>query len=139
MYEIINTHYMKVFEYLDRISMMHKLVSRQKTGTPEEFAGQLGVSRTSLYEMIDELRSRGVPIAYSKSAKTFFYRQPYDIAVTCSMRPLTYLEEKESTGGKMRPLTYLEEKESTGGTNISPKILFFRTLPSELSMVILPC
>jgi biotin operon repressor len=114
---------MKVFEYLDRISMMHKLVSRQKTGTPEEFAGQLGVSRTSLYEMIDELRSRGVPIAYSKSAKTFFYRQPYDIAVTCSMRPLTYLEEKESTGG----------------TNISPKILFFRTLPSELSMVILPC
>jgi biotin operon repressor len=114
---------MKVFEYLDRISMMHKLVSRQKTGTPEEFAGQLGVSRTSLYEMIDELRSRGVPIAYSKSAKTFFYRQPYDIAVTCSLKPLTHKEEKESSGG----------------TNIFPKILFFRTLASELSMVILPC
>ena len=78
---------MKVFEYLDRISMMHKLVSRQRTGTPEEFAGSLGVSRTSLYELIDELRSRGAPIAYSKSAKTFFYSQPYDIAVTCSLRP----------------------------------------------------
>jgi len=86
---------MKVFEYLDRISMMHKLVSRQKTGTPEEFAKQLGVSRTSLYELIDELRLRGVPIAYSKSAKTFFYRQPYDIDVTCSLRPLTYPELKE--------------------------------------------
>jgi predicted DNA-binding transcriptional regulator YafY len=90
---------MKVFEYLDRISMMHKLVSRQKTGTPEEFAHQLGVSRTSLYELIDELRLRGVPIAYSKSAKTFFYRQPYDIDVTCSLRPLTYKDEKESSGG----------------------------------------
>ena len=114
---------MKVFEYLDRISMMHKLVMRQRTGTPEEFARQLGVSRTSLYELIDELRSRGVPIAYSKSAKTFFYRQPYDITVTCSLRPLTYKEEKESSGG----------------INIFPKILFFRTLLSELSMVTLPC
>lgn len=114
---------MKMFEYLDRISMMHKLVLRQKTGTPEEFARQLGVSRTSLYELIDELRSRGVPIAYSKSAKTFFYRIPFDIAVTCSLRPLTYNEEKESLGG----------------INYFPKILFFRTLLSDLSMVILPC
>jgi biotin operon repressor len=114
---------MKVFEYLDRISMMHKLVSRQRTGTPEEFARQLGVSRTSLYELIDELRSRGAPIAYSKSAKTFFYRQPYDIAVTCLLRPLTYTEEKENAGG----------------INIFSKILFFRTLLSDLSMVTLPC
>src|SRR5664280_1224213 len=114
---------MKVFEYLERISMAHKLVSRQKTGTPEEFARQLGVSRTSLYELIDELRSRGAPIAYSKSAKTFFYRQPYDIAVTCSLRPLTFSEEKENAGG----------------VNIFSKILFFRTMLSELGIVILPC
>ena len=114
---------MKVFEYLDRISMMHKLVSGQRTGTPEEFARQLGVSRTSLYELIDELRSRGAPIIYSKSTKTFFYSQPYDIAVTCLLRPLTYSEEKENAGG----------------ANIFPKILFFRTLLSELSIVMLPC
>jgi biotin operon repressor len=114
---------MKVFEYLDRISLMHKLVSRQKTGTPAEFARQLGVSRTSLYELIDELRFRGVPISYSKSAKTFFYRQPYDINVTCSIKPLTYNEKKENSGG----------------INIFPTILFFRTLLSELSVVILPC
>jgi len=114
---------MKVFEFLDRISMMHKLVLRQKTGTPEEFARQLGVSRTTLYELIDELKSRGVPIVYSKSAKTFFYKQPYDIAVTCSLRPLTIKEEKESSGG----------------INYFPKILFFRTLQSELSVVSLPC
>jgi hypothetical protein len=114
---------MKVFEYLDRIGKMHKLVQRQRTGTPEEFAKQLGVSRTSLYELIDELRSRGAPILYSKSTKTFFYSQPYDIAITCSLRPLSYVEEKENAGG----------------TNISPKILFFRTLLPDLSLVTLPC
>src|SRR5512138_134665 len=114
---------MKVFEYLERISKMHKLVSRRRTGTPEEFARELGVSRTSLYELIDELRSRGAPIAYSKSTKTFFYRQPYDIAVTCSLRPLTFKEEKENTGG----------------STFFSGILFFRTLLSDLSMVTLPC
>ena len=114
---------MKVFEYLDRISMVHKLVSRQRTGTPEEFARQLGVSRSSLYELIDELRSRGAPILYSKSGKTFFYRQPYDIAVTCYLRPLSYDEKKENSGG----------------TNLFSKILFSRTLCSDLSKVILPC
>jgi predicted DNA-binding transcriptional regulator YafY len=114
---------MKVFEYLDRIIKMHKLVSRQRTGTPGEFASQLGVSRTSLYELIDELRSRGVPISYSKSAKTFFYRQPYDIAVTFTLRPLTYTETKENEGG----------------ANYFSKILFFRTLSSDLSIAMLPC
>ncbi len=114
---------MKVFEYLDRISTMHKLVSRRKTGTPQEFADQLGVSRTSLYELIDELRSRGAPIVYSKSARTFFYQQPYDIAITCSLKPLTYNEQKENSGGAM----------------FFFKILFFRTLPTDLSSVILPC
>jgi predicted DNA-binding transcriptional regulator YafY len=105
---------MKVFEYLDRISIIHKLITRQRTGTPEEFARQVGVSRTRLYELIDELKIRGAPIAYSKSAKTFFYNQPYYIAVTCLMRPLTYNEEKENSGG----------------INIYSQILFYRTMLS---------
>jgi biotin operon repressor len=114
---------MKVFEYLDRISMMHKLVSGQRTGTPEELARSLGVSRTSLYDLIDELKSRGAPITYSKSAKTFFYSQPYDIAVTCSIKPLTITEAKENSGG----------------LNISARILFFRTLLTEISRIDLQC
>jgi len=114
---------MKLFKYLERISMMHKLVSRQKTGTPDECARQLGVSRTSLYELIDELKSRGAPISYSKSARTFFYRQPYDIEIKCSLRSLTPLEAKENYGGWYN----------------SSKVLFFRTQLSELSMVTLPC
>jgi len=114
---------MKLFEYLDRITLMHKLVSRQRTGTPEELARSLGVSRTSLYELIDELRSRGAPIAYSKSAKTFFYSEPYDIAVTCTLKPLSYAEAKNHYGG----------------INIYSKILFFRTLLTELSLETLQC
>jgi predicted DNA-binding transcriptional regulator YafY len=107
---------MKVFEYLDRISKMHKLVLRRRTGTPEEFARQLGVSRTSLYELLDEMKSRGAPIEYSKSCRTFYYRHPFEIAVTCSLRSLSFAEEKELYGG----------------LNIFSSVLFFRTMIYEI-------
>lgn len=107
---------MKIFEYLDRISRMHRMLIRRRTGTPSEFASQLGVSRTTLYEMIDELKSRGAPISYSKSSCTFFYAEPYEINVSCSMRPLNHFEEKHLTGG-----------------NFFGRVLFFRTLLSEIS------
>ena len=108
---------MKVFEYLDRISRMHKMLNRQHTGTPSEFASHLGVSRTTLYEMIDELKSRGAPISYSKSSCTFFYTEPFEINVSCSMRSLNHVEEKQLTGG-----------------NFFGRILFFRTILGEISI-----
>ena len=106
---------MKVFEYLDRISRMHKMLTGQHTGTPSEFASHLGVSRTTLYEMIDELKSRGAPISYSKSSCTFFYTEPFEINVSCSMRLLNHYEEKQLTGG-----------------NFFGRVLFSRTLLSEI-------
>jgi biotin operon repressor len=90
---------MKVFEYLDRINRMHKMVHSQQTGTQYEFAEFLGVSRTTLYEMIDELRSRGAPIQYSKSQRTFFYTEPFEINIYCSLRPLKHAEERTINGG----------------------------------------
>lgn len=92
------------------------MLTRQRTGTPAEFAGQLGVSRTTLYEMIDELRSRGAPISYSKSSCTFFYTEPFEINVSCSMRPLSHHEEKQLSGG-----------------NFFGRVLFSRTIQAEIS------
>jgi hypothetical protein len=114
---------MKLFEYIDRISKMHRLIQVRGTGTPSEFARYLRVSRTSLYELIDEMKSRGAPIVYSKSARTFYYSQPYDITITCTLRPLTCKEEKENSGG----------------AKLYSTVLFFRTLFPELSKVSMPC
>ena len=107
---------MKVFEYLDRISKMHRMLIRQSTGTPSEFAHQLGVSRTTLYEMIDEFKSRGAPISYSKSLCTIYYTEPFEINVTCSLRSLNHSEKKQLSGG-----------------NFSGRVLFFRTVLSDIS------
>ena len=90
---------MKFFTILDRIDRMNKLVKEARTGSPDEFATRLGVSRTSLYELLDELRSRGAPIGYSKSVKTFLYTEPFDITITCILRPLSDKDKKDLSGG----------------------------------------
>jgi predicted DNA-binding transcriptional regulator YafY len=78
---------------------MNRLIKHRATGSPGEFARLLGISRTRLYEMIDELKSQDVPIAYDKSANTFYYEQPFDVSVSFSVRPLQTREEKLIQGG----------------------------------------
>lgn len=75
------------------------MIQRRATGSPGEFASLLGISRTRLYEIIDELKSQDVPIAYDKSGNTFYYEQPYDVSVSFSVRPLKIREEKMIQGG----------------------------------------
>ncbi len=113
---------MKAFKQLDRIGRIGQLLEQRRTGTPLELAGRLGVSRTSLYELLDELRSRGAPILYSKSEQTFYLKEPYEISVRCIIRPIKKDEQKDLNGGEF-----------------FPGILFFRTLESDLSIVTLPC
>jgi len=90
---------MKIFEYIDRISLMHKLISEKRTGTPNDFAARLGIKRARLYELIDEIKSYGAPILYSKNERSFYYQQPYDIRLVCIMQPLSKKEFVESNGG----------------------------------------
>ena len=61
----------KVFEYVDLISRFHSLVMSQMTGNPDTFAEKLGISRSSLYNLIAEIQSYGIEIEYSRESGTF--------------------------------------------------------------------
>jgi hypothetical protein len=102
---------MKVFHYLERIERIHTMVSQESTGSPIEFASRLGISRTRLYEIMDDLKLEGAPILYSKSCKTFYYEEPFHISVSFELRVLNSREVKTTNGGN------------------HSWVLFFRTLP----------
>jgi len=91
---------MKVLHYLERIEMIHKLVDQERTGTPAEFARRLGISRTRLYEIMDDLKLEGAPIAYSRSCRTFYYEEPFHISITFELRPLSYEDTRVISGGQ---------------------------------------
>ncbi len=78
----------KVFEYVDLVARFHAFVVSRSTGTPEAFAAKLGVSRSTLYNLIEELRSYGIDIEYSRSRQTFLYVYPERVEITIVIRQL---------------------------------------------------
>lgn len=64
---------MRIFEYLEKLKLFTHLIESEATGTPSEFAERLGISRATLYNVIEELNSMGLGIAYSRTRFTFYY------------------------------------------------------------------
>ncbi len=103
---------MKIFKYLERIELMHKLVDHENTGSPQEFASRLGISRTRLYEIMDYLKMEGAPIAYSKSCRTFYYSEPFHISISVELKALNASETKSTNGGKFFISTFFPDSAS---------------------------
>jgi predicted DNA-binding transcriptional regulator YafY len=64
---------MNLFKNLKSLDKLHTLILQEKTGSPKELAQQLGISRSTLYVLIEELSSLNVPIIYSRKYETFYY------------------------------------------------------------------
>ncbi|MBS3808196.1 MAG: helix-turn-helix domain-containing protein [Bacteroidales bacterium] len=64
---------------MDRYKKMHLLIKRENTGTPGEFARKLGISKSQLYNCLDELRIRGAEITYSKIKRSYVYQTPVEV------------------------------------------------------------
>jgi hypothetical protein len=94
---------MKILHYLERIERIHKMVLQENTGSPNEFARRLGISRTRLYEIMDELKLEGAPISYSKSCRTFYYEEPFHISISVDIKTLDNEEVAITSGGQFFP------------------------------------
>ena len=52
---------------------MDLLISMMSTGTPKEFAGKLGLRRSTLFQSLQEMREMGVDIRYSYFRQSYYY------------------------------------------------------------------
>ncbi|MDD3077939.1 MAG: HTH domain-containing protein [Paludibacter sp.] len=66
---------MNVFKDFTCLQRLHELVLLEKTGTPQQLAKRLGISRATLYVMIDQLKSIDMEIVYSRKTQTFCYKK----------------------------------------------------------------
>lgn len=63
---------MKHLKYLERYKKMQRLILNEKTGTSDEFALKIGMSRRMLFNYLDDLRDLGLEIAYCRKRKTYY-------------------------------------------------------------------
>ena len=80
---------MKIFVQIQQLQKIDQLIAAEQTGTPEEFAQKLNISPRRLYDILDELKSRGAPIAYSRSAKNYFYTKEFQLDISFHFRCLS--------------------------------------------------
>ena len=94
---------------IERIQRAADLIGAAKTGSPDEFARRLRVSRRQLYNLIDFLKAQGAPIAYSRERRTFFFTRPgFRLEIIFSIKSLGDDDTQNISGGvSLRALTDL--------------------------------
>lgn len=60
---------------LERISQIDRSLRFKKTGTADEFARKLCISRSTLFEMFSLMKDFGAEIAYCPHRQTYYYTQ----------------------------------------------------------------
>ena len=70
---------MNHFDYIDRIKREDAFIRNRATGTAEDFAKKMGVSRRTIFSDLDLLRSKGADISFNKSNKSYIYQSKFSL------------------------------------------------------------
>jgi len=107
---------MNIIQTFERVEKLHLLIANKRTGKPDELARRLGISRATLYNMIEELKSYNLPISYSKMQQSFYYEK--DVKLSCTFSIQLIENQKDliqiNGGSYISPIS----SESTYGINL---------------------
>lgn len=96
---------MNFIKQIKRITKMHKLISSEKTGTPEVFARKLCLSRSQLYNELDMIKELDAPVKYCKKRESFYYETSFELILNFSLQIIKDDESREIFGGSyFRPI-----------------------------------
>ena len=65
-------------EKSDLIERVHKLIQRRGTGTPDELASRLNMSKATVFRLIECMKDLGAPIVYDFLCQTYTYESPVE-------------------------------------------------------------
>ncbi|MCC5936684.1 MAG: HTH domain-containing protein [Lunatimonas sp.] len=92
---------MEFIKQIERFQLLSKLIKEERTGSPDELASRLGVSRAKLYLMLDELKDEGAKIRYSKRINSFVFENCDGISIGVSIHILGLEESRKIFAGKV--------------------------------------
>ena len=116
---------MNLLKDFQRLELLHTLILKEKTGSPKQLAEQLGISRATLYVLIDEFNSLNMPVSYSRKYETFYYQQ--DVKLELSFKIETIIDPKELRRINGGNLTLSLPSDFSDGRNLSLYSYFANT------------
>jgi predicted DNA-binding transcriptional regulator YafY len=88
-----------VLRILNRLDRLDYFIGRQSTGTADELAQKLGISRRQLYNYLDEMKVLGVEVEYDRFAKTYRYKGNMRLKISVRAEMLSPCEAVSVNGG----------------------------------------
>jgi hypothetical protein len=58
---------------INKIEQIDQLIRMKATGKPKDFADKLGISESTLYRYLNEMRDHKAPISFDKIKNTYYY------------------------------------------------------------------
>ena len=77
---------MKTVQQLERLKAVHRLIEAKKTGTPDQLASKLNVSRRYVFRLVDQIRALGGEIAFSRRRKTYYYSNKFKLVILIKVK-----------------------------------------------------
>lgn len=93
---------MPLNRYINRLKRMEELIRKGSTGTPEEFASKMNLSRSAIMIYIKEMREMGASISYCSARQTYCFEKP--VQFQFGFKPLTPEDMSKRNAGFMRVL-----------------------------------
>jgi predicted DNA-binding transcriptional regulator YafY len=90
---------MNFIRQIERLQILNKLIREERTGTPEELAERLGVSRRQLYTYFDLLKDFGLEVGFSRKINSFYYCEKKDLRISLNIQVLENAEMANINGG----------------------------------------
>jgi len=99
---------MSVLNKIERIKRMHRMISYQSTGSPQQFARKMDISQSMLYILIKELKELGAPVVYCRYRESYEYLYPVEFQMGFVSPSMSEAELTETYGGAMiQPICFL--------------------------------
>ncbi|GAA4276003.1 type I-E CRISPR-associated protein Cse2/CasB [Aquimarina mytili] len=77
-----------IIKQIKLIERIDRLIRMQATGSPDELAYRLGISKTKLYRIIKVMKQLDAPIEYDFSIQSFVYEQAVGFTIGFFTREL---------------------------------------------------
>ncbi len=71
-----------VLDYVRRLSILHDLIRSQDTGGIRDLAVRLHVSERTVRNYIDELKSLGASVSFSRNKNSYCYVRDFELKLT---------------------------------------------------------
>lgn len=94
---------MKIIDKTRQLKRLSELLEKEITGNSVIFAKKIGISRTHLFELLEELKALGVPISYDRKSESYYYSGDKRLEINTPIKVVDDQETQSLINEKGKP------------------------------------